>query len=136
MAEPVHREIRQIARPGRAAVLIPNADAAWPMTVQNALESLTLTWGGIGDILVPTDATGMPLPVFRNVVRAFDPDYICGYVADQKDASSSSQFMYELRESMNPLTKGISEARDWCSPFKSQQFVFPHAASGRPLAVL
>ncbi|MCL5052790.1 MAG: hypothetical protein M1447_03105 [Gammaproteobacteria bacterium] len=103
------------------------------MTVQNALESLTLTWGGIGDILVPTDATGMPLPVFRNVVRAFDPDYICGYVADQKDASSSSQFMYELRESMNPLTKGISEARDWCSPFKSQQFVFPHAASGRPL---
>lgn len=133
MAEVVHREIKKIARPARAAVLLPNEGDAWPMVVKSALESLSLTWGGIGDILVPTDAEGIPLPVFRKILKAFDPDYICGYLVNPSDLTSTAEAALVYQRSRNRLTPGIATARTWCSPFRSPCGYFPVASSGQSL---
>jgi hypothetical protein len=131
--ESVHREIKKIARPGRAAVLLPNLGDAWPMVAKNALESLSLTWGGIGDILVPTDAEGMPLPVFQNILKAFDPDYVGGYLVDRNDPASPAEAATAYQQSMNCLRRGIIKANSWCLPFQSKNGYFPKASSGQPL---
>lgn len=133
VSEPVHREIKKIARPGRAAVLLPNVGEGWPMVAKNALESLSLTWGGIGDILIPTDPTGMPLAIFKKLIRAFDPDYICGYLVYRSDPASTAEAAMAYRQSMNSLTPGVAEVKSWCSPFQFQSGYFPLASNGNPL---
>lgn len=75
-----------IALLGRAIVLIPNSGDAWPKDVKNALCSLSNTWDGIADVLVPTDVNGMTLSIFKTLIRAFDPDHIYCYLTAQSKA--------------------------------------------------
>jgi hypothetical protein len=76
-----HRMVWRRGRPGRAAVLIPSPGGDWIPLAGSALCSLSLTWGGMGDILVPVCADGGPHPAFRAVMRAHDPDYVAAYQA-------------------------------------------------------
>lgn len=103
------------------------------MVAKNALESLSLTWGGIGDILIPTNAEGMPLPIFNNLLRAFDPDYICGYLASTTESSSFGETLLVHGDSRNHLVKGVAQTNTWCSPYQFPQGYFPSASRGYPI---
>jgi len=50
----------------------------WEGIATGVLGSLSLTWGGLGDIVVPITQTG-PHPAFKPVVKAFDPDWVSTY---------------------------------------------------------
>jgi hypothetical protein len=76
-----HRMVWRRGRPGRAAVLMPSPGGDWIPLARSTLCSLSLTWGGMGNILVPVDAGGQPHPAFQAVVRAHDPDYVAAYQA-------------------------------------------------------
>ena len=149
MASVDHRMVWRRARPGRAAVLVPALDGDWLPIAKRALCSLSLTWGGMGDILVPVTADSRPSPAFRAVMRAHDPDYVAAYEATSGEITLADPSAYtswresrpgsaddsedevalrhrfeaemsELPGAWDPST-AISYVRSWCSPYPSPE---------------
>lgn len=117
----------------------------------------------MGNILVPVGAGNQPLPAFRAVVRAHDPDYVAAYQAmcseialadpgvyaawkasrpgsgdhgDDDEAALRQQFEAEgagFPGAWEP-SAAIEVARSWCSPYPSRHGYFPVAHKGAPLA--
>lgn len=149
MASVDHRMVWRRARPGRAAVLIPSPAGDWLPIAKRALCSLSLTWGGTGDILVPVGADNRPSPAFRAVLRAHDPDYVAAYEATSSeialadpavyaawragraDSSDDSEDEATLRQQFEAEMSGlramwdpsaaIEFARSGCSPYPSPE---------------
>jgi transposase len=142
-----HRMVWRRARPGRAAVLVPSPAGDWLPIAKRALCSLSLTWGGMGDILIPVGADNRPSPAFRAVLRAHDPDYVAAYEATSSEialadpsayaawragsagSSDDSEDETTLRQQFEAEMSGlratwdpsvaIGFARSWCSPYPS-----------------
>ena len=147
MASVDHRMVWRRARPGRAAVLVPSPAGDWLPIAKRALCSLSLTWGGMGDILVPVGADSRPSPAFRAVLRAHDPDYVAAYEATSSEialadpsayaawragrpgSSDDSEDETTLRQQFEAEMSGlrgawdssaaVAFARSWCSPYPS-----------------
>jgi hypothetical protein len=73
-----YRTVYRSARPGSTAVLMLAGSQDWEGITTGVLGSLSLAWGGLGDIVVPVTETG-PHPAFKPVVKAFDPDWVSTY---------------------------------------------------------
>lgn len=159
MAETTHRMVSRRARPGRVALLVPNGGPGWQTVFKHALASLSATWGGVGDILVPTDENGQPHPGFRRIIRAFDPDYVGAYRAfhqeliradptyyprwreEQDDRDSVTEDMlidrYEKQVS-GILTEwdargAVDEVSSWAAPYAQSMGYFPAGRAGQPV---
>src|SRR5713226_3263041 len=141
------------ARPGRAAVLIPSPVGDWIPIAKSALGSMSLTWGGAGDILVPVSADNRTPLVFRAVLRAHDPDYIAAYEATSGQIALADPVAYAswrarrpgsgndgedeatLRQLFETEVSGLAGAwnpsaaiefsRSWCSPYPSRHGYYP-----------
>jgi hypothetical protein len=150
-----HRMVWRRARPGRAAVLVPSPTGDWFPIAKRALCSLSLTWGGMGDILVPVGADSRPSPAFQAVLRAHDPDYVAAYEATSSEIALANPSVYaawqagrlgssgdtedetmlrqQFEAEMNELPGGwdpseaIEFARAWCSPYPSVGGYYPVA---------
>jgi hypothetical protein len=153
-----HRMVWRRARPGRAAVLVPAPAGDWLPLVKRALCSLSLTWGGMGDILVPVGADSRPSPEFRAVLRAHDPDYVAAYEATSSEIALADPSAYAawrasrsgsaddsedettLRQQFEAEMSGLRGAwdpsaaieftRPWCSPYPSPKGGYYPVARG------
>ena len=93
-------------RPARTAVMLPSSDPGWMHAATSVLGSLSLTWGGLGDIVVPvTDRE--PHPAFRRVVRAFDPDWVTYYEPTWYDLAQSDPDSYNAQ--LDTWVHGLAE---------------------------
>jgi hypothetical protein len=132
-----HPMVSRSARPGRAAVLMLTSEEGWERTAAGVLGSLSLTWGGAGGLVVPVSAAG-PNPVFRPVVRAFDPDWIAAYRVTSPDVPRPDSD--ETGWVIDVLDEDVATVSDWCSPFPGSHGFHPCAfrgqAVGRPLVPL
>jgi hypothetical protein len=104
-----HRMVRRRARPGRAAVLVPSPAGDWLPIAKRALCSLSLTWGGMGDILVPVGADSRPSSAFRAVLRAHDPDYVAAYEATSGEIAVADPSAYTAWRAGRPGSPDDSE---------------------------
>lgn len=160
MTETTHRMVFRRARPGRVALLVPSGWPGWQTIVKHALTSLSLTWGGVGDILVPTDERGQPHPAFRRIIRAFDPDYVGAYRAsnqeliradpthyprwrdEQPDRDSVTEDVLEARYqeqlaatfSLWDASGAVAEVSTWAAPYPQTLDYFPTGHLGQPVA--
>ena len=144
--------------PGRAAVLVPAPPGDWLPIAKRALCSLSLTWGGMGDILVPVSADSRPSPAFRAVLRAHDPDYVAAYEATSSEIALADPSAYAawragrsgsaddsedettLRQQFEAEMSGLRGAwdpsaaigftRPWCSPYPSPKGGYYPVARG------
>jgi len=156
-----HRMVWRRARPGRAAICIPSPGGDWIQIAKSALCSLSLTWGGVGDILVPIGADSQPSPAFRAVLRAHDPDYVAAYEATlgeialadpgiyaswraaragtgdggEEEAALRQQFEAEMtgRPGSWDASAAVEFTRTWCSPYPSEHGYLPQSRSTAPL---
>lgn len=160
MSDTLHQMVWRRARPGRAALLLPPLGPQWAQVVKRAVVSLSLTWGGLADILVPTGPDYLPHPLFRRALAAFDPDYIAAYCAtgqetamsrpdafdqwraaraDSETASATdliarfASFLEGLSASWWDASDVVDTARSWCSPYRSDHGHFAVARKGRPI---
>ena len=107
-------------------MLMPAPARAWEGIAVGVLGSLSLTWGGAGDIIVPVTDDG-PHPAFQSVVRAFDPDWISIYRVTQADMPGEGDgrlWFVELPDDHLEMVSG------WCSPFPSTDGFWPPASRG------
>jgi hypothetical protein len=115
------------ARPGRTAVLMLAGEEGWERTAAGVLGSLSLPWGGAGDIMVPVTADG-PHPAFRPAVRAFDPDWISAYRHTSEDVprpdDEGAMWLIDVPE------QHVATVAGWCSPFPGRHGFFLLAARG------
>jgi hypothetical protein len=107
-----HRMVWRRARPGRAAILVPSPAGDWLPIAKRALCSLSLTWGGMGDILVPIGADSRPSPAFRAILRAHDPDYVAAYQATRTEIALADPSSYASWRAGRPAGADDSEADD------------------------
>jgi hypothetical protein len=110
----VHRS----ARPGRTAVLMLAGEEGWERTAAGVLGSLSLTWGGAGDIVIPVTADG-PDPAFRPAVRAFDPDWISAYRLTSADVQRPDDD--EAIWLIDVPDQHVATVAGWCSPFPGRR---------------
>jgi hypothetical protein len=142
-----HRMVWRRARPGRAALVLPPAGGDWIPLVKGALCSLSLTWGGAADILLPARADGTLPPEFRYLLGEYDPDYIAAYQAapgeraDARPRPAQPASDAPAGVPVEPRTQAAAElARSWCSPYPPAGGSLPVAsvsvAIGSPLVPL
>lgn len=160
MAETTHRMVYRRARPSRVALLLPDSGRSWRGIIRHALSSLSVTWGGSGDILVPTDRPGHPHPAFRRILQAFDPDYIGAYRATKQEFIRADPEAYprwretqadkdtageeDLRARFEAAVAGtfgwwgadnsVAEVSDWTAPYAQNSGYFPTANLGQPVS--
>jgi hypothetical protein len=130
MTDDHYRMVYRSTRPGRTAVLMLASAQDWEGTAAGVLGSLSLTWGGAGDIVVPVTAGG-PHPAFRPVVRAFDPDWITTYritSADMPRAANDGELWM-----IDVPAADVDTVSDWCSPFPGRHGFYPLAYRGGPV---
>jgi hypothetical protein len=122
----VHRS----ARPARTAVLMLAGSQDWEGVAVGVLGSLSLTWGGLGDIVVPVREDG-PHPAFKPLVKAFDPDWVSGYQITSPDApprdGDHDGWLIEVPG------KDVALASGWCSPFPTAHDFYPWSSRGRAI---
>lgn len=128
MTDNRHPMVWRSARPGRAAVLMLASGEGWERTAAGVLGSLSLTWGGAGDLVVPVTADG-PDPAFRPVVRAFDPDWIAAYRITGADVPRPDRddtiWVIDVPDA------DVATVSDWCSPFPGSHGFHPSAFRGQ-----
>ena len=73
-----YRTLYTSVRPPRVAVLVFSDDPEWEHTCLRVIEFLTMLWGGKCSLIVPTDGKTI-LPIFWQLLEAFDPDYLYFY---------------------------------------------------------
>ena len=129
MADEHHRMVYRSARPGRTAVLMLAGSEGWEGTATGVLGSLSLTWGGLGNIVVPVTADG-PHPAFRPVVKAFDPDWISTYTTTNHDFPQEGNGRSWIIEVGGDDAATVS---GWCSPFPGKHDFHPWAGRGVPV---
>jgi hypothetical protein len=130
----------------------------WYSIVRSALGSLSLTWGGVGDVLVPTSDDGRPHPAFRRLLRAHDPDYISAYqatrveqvradpnsfdkwLATQPDQGTpNDELLARFEADVVALTgwwdarAAVAATRSVCAPYRSESGYFPPTRYNAPL---
>lgn len=88
------RTVTAGVRPARIAVLLDEGDTDWQETCRRIIECLCSLWGGEHAIIIPTDGTRID-PVFWDVLKAFDADYICEYHKKGLDLKLASPQRYE-----------------------------------------
>lgn len=76
--------VGRTVRPGRVAVLVDVSDAHWQGTCLRVIQYYTKMWGGMGNIIIPTDGNTIA-PIFWKVLERFDPDYLYGYRRSWRD---------------------------------------------------
>lgn len=76
-------------RPTRAAVRIGSYDG-WHHAALRVLETLSVTWGGAGDVIVTTDDSGASPDAVWAAIELFDPDVWATHVATYRG--------YQLRD--------------------------------------
>lgn len=128
MTDNRHPMVWRSARPGRAAVLMLASGEGWERTAAGVLGSLSLTWGGAGDLVVPVTADG-PHPAFRSVVRAFDPDWIAAYRITSDDLSRPGRD--ETGWVIDVPEADVAAVSEWCSPFPGRHGFHPSAFRGQ-----
>ena len=159
MDESSHRMVWRRARPARAALLLPEIGPAWHSMAKNALISLSLTWGGINDLIIPTGSDNAPHPAFRRALRAHDPDYIAAYQATEHELIRTHPDAFykwvdnepdhaiatitELQERYETAlasrtgwwngAPAVATTRSWCSPYPSESGYSPVTRRGAPL---
>jgi hypothetical protein len=74
-----YRSINIAVRPARVAVRIGRHPNGWEPTVIRILESLSVTWGGAGDIIVPADDAGHVDSAVWQLTEVHDPDIWAAY---------------------------------------------------------
>lgn len=148
------------ARPGRIALLVPSGGPGWQTILKHALASLSVTWGGASDILVPTDEAGRPHSAFRGIIRAFDPDYVGAYRAfyqeliradpthyprwrdEQPERGSVAEDILEARyqEQLDATLRewdassAVTEVSTWAAPYPEPMGYFPTGWYGQPVS--
>jgi hypothetical protein len=122
-----HAMVHRSARPGRTAVLMLAGEEGWERTAVGVLGSLSLTWGGAGDIVIPVTADG-PDPAFRPAVRAFDPDWISAYRLTSADVPRPDND--EAIWLVDVPDQHVATVAGWCSPFPGRHGFYPFAARG------
>lgn len=129
MTDDRHAMVHRSARPARTAILmLTSEEQDWVGTATGVLGSLSLTWGGVGDIVVPVSADG-PHPAFQPVVCAFDPDWVSAYRLSSADVPDESR---DDRISVIDVPEGdVAAVSDWCAPFSSRHGFYPYAFRGR-----
>jgi hypothetical protein len=123
-----HAMVYRSARPGRTAVLMLAGEEGWERTATGVLSSLSLTWGGVGNVVVPVTADG-PHPAFRPAVRAFDPDWISAYRITSADVPRPDDD--ETMWLIDVPDRHVATVSTWCSPFLGRHGFYPHAARGQ-----
>ena len=127
MADDHYRMVYRSARPGRTAVLMLAPERDWEGGAAGVLGSLSLTWGGAGNVVIPVTRDG-PHPVFRPVVRAFDPDWVSGYRFSQADLRGDGDGSSWFRA----VPDGdVATVACWCSPFPGASGFYPWADRGQ-----
>ena len=127
MADEHYRMVYRSARPGRTAVLMLAGAGSWEGIAAGVLGSLSLTWGGRGDIVIPVTETG-PHPAFRPVVKAFDPDWISTYQITSPDVALEDDDGGWLIEVPGDDAAAVA---GWCSPFPAEHGFYPWSSHGR-----
>jgi hypothetical protein len=107
------------------------SDKDWERTAAGVLGSLSLTWGGAGDLVVPVTADG-PDPAFRPVVRAFDPDWIATYRITSADTPRPGRD--DTTWVIDVPDADVATVSDWCSPFPGRHGFHPSAFRGQAVS--
>ena len=128
MADDHYRMVSRSARPTRTAVLML-AGRDWEGTAAGVLGSLSLTWGGARDIVVPVTAGG-PHPAFRPVIRAFDPDWVTAYQTTSADLPEAGDGGFWVREVPDA---DVATMAGWCSPYPGRSGFYPWASRGQAI---
>jgi hypothetical protein len=66
------------------AVLVDLNEPQWEGTCLRVIEFFTRLWGGIGNIIIPTDGKTIA-PLFWRILNNFDPDYLAAYRRTARD---------------------------------------------------
>lgn len=124
-------------RPPRVAIMVPEGDR-WRDWVMRALSIASDYWGGGGFILVPYDReTAEPLAVFRELVRAYDPDHVVALqipaqdyeawhpgsirITNVTDESERRSLIESIRDDVDDSAARVAReiVASWCSPLRS-----------------
>jgi hypothetical protein len=97
--------LRRRIRPARVATSILSLADDWQPTVMRMLENYSITWGGIGNILIPIDETGHMNEAFWPLVEIFDADLWAAYMVTRRGLELANPDAF--REWLN------REARKW-----------------------
>ena len=79
-----YRMLRRRIRPARVATSIPRLADDWQPTVMRMLENYSITWGGLGNLLIPIDETGHMNEAFWPLVEIFDADVWAEYMITRR----------------------------------------------------
>jgi hypothetical protein len=115
------------ARPARTVVVTPGHPEDWGEIATGVLSSLSLTWGGLHDILVPVTGSG-PHPAFAPIVKAFDPDWISTYRVtslDVPDREADGIWFIDVRD------EDVATVVSWCASCSTDRDLHPWACRGR-----
>lgn len=98
-------------RSPRALLLVP-CDNRWGARVRVAMECFSQTWGGSGHALLPV-VDGQVPKLFRPLVRAFDPDWLCVWqrsIRDETEADPAARHEW-LSATAKRMGVPVDEAR-------------------------
>jgi len=113
-----YRMLRRRIRPARVATAIKSLADEWQPDAMRMLENYSVTWGGIGDLLIPVDAAGQIHDSFWPLVEIFDADVWAAYTITWRgfELANPDQFHAWLnREARKWARKhggGIANARE------------------------
>lgn len=76
-----YRKLTRRIRPARVVTVVPRLADEWQFTALRMMENYSVTWGGVGDLLVPADAAGEVHPAIWSLIEIFDADTWATYVS-------------------------------------------------------
>jgi len=116
------------------ATVVPSIARDWEPAVMRMLENYSISWGGIGNVLIPVDETGSMHKAFWPLVEIFDADLWAGYTSTYRgfQLSNPDGFRQWMDREARKVTRkhggGIAKAREMLT----RDHVMTHPASPWP----
>lgn len=81
----VYRRLRHRIRPARVVTALCALEAGWEHSVLRMLENYSVTWGGAGNLVIPTDQQGAVQGRLWSLIEDYDADLWAWYVPTLRD---------------------------------------------------
>lgn len=98
-------------RPPRVAIFVDTRDHHWKKTMLHIFEILPAIWGGDGFVLIPSDGHTI-LPIFQELLRVYDPDFIVCYQRTGNDLLANNPRNFE-RQLDSYVESFLKQNPDW-----------------------
>lgn len=129
-----YRMLRRRIRPARVATSIYGAADDWQPAVMRMLENYSVTWGGLGNILIPTDQAGQIHEAFWPLIEIFDADVWATYTITRRGIEMANPDGFrdwlnrEARKWARKHGGGIAKARE----LLTAEHMMTHVIGGWP----